>query len=173
MRVKILQTTSSHKFPVVSKLIGLFQKTSYSHYALDFSDLLVLDATKEGVQLRGKECFLKNNTVINEYELPNEFDSEKVFKWAEEFDGRRYGFLQVFGIALMVLGLIKTNPFGKEQKAIICNELVLLFMQKFCGVDLYDTDDYDLNTTNKVICRYLHEQEFKKRLKEYAKENSK
>lgn len=151
MEVKILQCTPiNHPFPILSWAIRFIQRTDYSHYAIQYNSW-VLDATSKGVQ------YVPDYEYFNHYKTVNSFDVElnttfiNFYEWICKYIDTKYGFFQIIGLLLKILKLTKVNPFGRDDKAIICNELVLLMLKDLRGLELGDSDNYDLVETEKII----------------------
>lgn len=158
MKVTIYQCSPTyHIFPLVSWLIKCFQKTNYSHYAIGF-DSIVVDATGENVLPHLKFEFFTRYKIINSFTVDTDADFKQLIYWSLVHVKKEYGFMQIFGLLLMSLGWIKNNPFGKDEKKLICNELILYFLQEFCGAEFKDTDSFDLVKTEAIIRRYAKQQ---------------
>lgn len=151
MKVAVLKTRPI-KPSFISWAIRKVQGTNYSHYAIDVNGS-VIDATRKDVRPQSYEDFFKHNKVVEITLLEIDADFETViYPWMISVSNRGYGFLQILGILLKQFGWIKFNPFGADSKRLICNELVLLFLQKFCKVVLEkDIDQYDLVMTGEIL----------------------
>ena len=55
------------------------------------------------------------------------------------------------GIGARLFGFVKNNPFGFGVNRIICNELVLLFLNRFYNTNIEDIDNIDLNETEAIL----------------------
>lgn len=156
MKIKILETVPNRWFKPTAWLIMAVQKTNFDHYALEINGS-VIDATKKDVRIQSMDDFNKIYKTTNVYEIDIEADFEKeIFPWMVSVCGKGYGFMQILGLAFMKFGITKHNPWGSDKKRIICNELVLIFLEHFAGVVLEkDIDTYDLNRTKTVIEKTL------------------
>jgi hypothetical protein len=157
MKVHIHQCFNHHvKFPLdaLSKAIMGFQKTNYSHYAMSFehkgSRFFVHASFPVSRQVPEKEFLaiyeLKKTYIL---EIPN--GRASFLFWLNGHLGKVYPFMQLVGIALRMLKFVKKNPFGKGQAYLICNELVIMFLNNFFGANIEDTDSVDLNETERIL----------------------
>lgn len=155
MKVKVHQCSPIYlKFPIASWLIKWIQKTNYSHYAIQFNSVII-DATGHDVLPHTPYSFFKRYRVEKTFILEVEdLNFEQAIYWALPYLKRKYGFLQVFGLMLMSLGLIKNNPWGKNSEHLICNELIVLFISAYKDFQSDDSDNYDLNKTEKLLQKY-------------------
>ena len=150
MRVTIVQCRSRSKFSISALGIRLFQKTDYNHYAIEFR-CNYYHSSSSGVHVTPLEEFRKKYKITSSFVCTRNFSGVEFENWFKQHEGKGYGFHQIAGLALKVLGIVKNNPFGRGAKRIICNELVILFLNKFCGTEIEDTDSLDLNDTEEII----------------------
>lgn len=156
MFVQVIQCKPRMRFPIVGWLIQAFQKTNYSHYALRFGTTVV-DATSKDVRIQSVDYFLSHYEITNRFYLKTAASEADIFNWAVRISNRKYGFLQIVGIAMMVMGIVKKNPFGKGYKDLICNEVIISFITEVMGVSvrdfgfLEDSDSFDLVMTEKLV----------------------
>lgn len=141
------------KFPVLSWLIKFFQKTDYSHYAVQCKNY-VLDATGKDVLPQSTHYFGTRYRVVKTFQIEVDADFEGFVNWSLVHIRKKYGFMQLVGLLLITIGLAKNNPWGSDSKTLVCNELVLYLMAEFKGFRPTDTDNYDLVQTEKVIRKY-------------------
>jgi len=136
-------------------LIKFFQKTDYSHYAMSYvsesGNIMFCDSTSTGVRTSESAKFLKKNEIKRIYKSSIEIERYEFLFWIEKHLGKGYGFSQIIGLLLKVLGIVKNNPFGKGSKRIICNEIIILFINMFYEANIKDTDSLDLNDTERLI----------------------
>ena len=157
MKVSIIQCESKNKFPfnAFALLIKKFQKTNYSHYALFYvnetGSITVCDSTAYGVRRMPEKKFLKKYHIRKTFRCKKDVERGMFLSWFEKHEGKSYGFRQILGLALKIFHLVKTNPFGKGSKRIICNELIVLFLNRFYGANVKDTDSLDLVETQQLL----------------------
>lgn len=146
-----------HIFPVLSWLIRLFQRTTYSHNAIAVEGKTVIDITSKGMGIRDILDF-SCDYVATEDDIKIHIDStpEEFMNWIKIYADRPYGFMQLVGLALKVLNVTKFNPFGKEDDRLICSELIILLLARYKGLDVKDSDEYDLNRTWSIAKNYKH-----------------
>lgn len=154
MNIKIHQCTSRVKFPILAWIIMFVQRTDYSHYAIQLNSTHVIHANKKGVVVDTIEDFQLHYRTLRIFDFIIPKDTI-IFDWVKEVRGRKYGFLQLWGISLVLLRIVKTNPFGRGWKRLTCNELILLFLNRFFGLQFNETDSYDLNRTEMEIKKVL------------------
>lgn len=156
MIVQVIQCKPRLAFPIVSWLICWFQKTNYSHYAIRFNNTII-DATSKDVRIQNVEYFLGHYEITNRFYLRTSATEQDIYNWALRISNRKYGFMQIVGIALMVLGITKKNIFGKDYQDLICNEVVVSFITDVMKVDveqfgfLPDSDAFDLVSTEALV----------------------
>lgn len=155
MKVEILTCSPIyHPFPVASWLIKFFQKTNYSHFGIKVGNV-VLDATSRDVRLNSYIDFTSRYDIISTYELDVDSTFEDVINWCSIFLNRSYGYFQIVGLLFIILGLTKNNYFGKDATNLICNELVILFLRDFKGLEIKDSDSYDLVSTEILVKEFV------------------
>jgi len=162
MKVTVVQCFSRNTFPWNIGALGIryFQKTNYSHYALYVEDLAAgeafyYDSTGAGTRKYSPCMFLKKYSITKRFEVSKE---ETYIDWLEfwaKHANKKYGFVQVFGLLLKIINIVRHNPFGAGAKRIICNELVILFLNEFGYTCIKDTDSLDLNETEQILLRVL------------------
>ena len=150
MKLEIVRCRSKHKFPVFSWAVRFFQRANYSHFALVVDDRIVLDSSMRGVRFSWYNEYQKRYHIVGSDEL-RPVDLNQFINWSLPYLNTPYGKLQIIGLALIVMRLVKNNPFGKNAKRLVCNELVLLFLRDFYKIEVSDSDDYDLNATLEII----------------------
>lgn len=141
-------------------LIKLFQKTNYSHYAIKVAinptKVYYYDSTLSGgVRRRDAKEFLKHNRVTKVIPYSKKISYVMWSNFIGKHIGKSYGTLQIVGLLLMIMKVIKSNPFGKGKKRLICNELIVLMLNHFNGTNIKDTDSLDLNDTEKILKKVL------------------
>jgi hypothetical protein len=144
----------NHWFPIASWLIMLFQRTDYSHYGIEYHDgvdLMVLDATSKGVRDIRRDIWKRHYKITTSFEVELDCNANIFKGWTNKYKGMPYGFLQILGLALLLIKVVKRNPFGRGLKRIICNELVLIMLADLKKTYVEDTDDYDMPSTEKII----------------------
>lgn len=159
MKVRIYQCYSTNKFPFNIFALGIkfFSKTNYSHYALSYEsetgNTIYCDSTSMGVRQTSEDKFLKKYELKKAWQCKKEIPRKYFLRWFEKHQGKSYGFLQIIGLLGKILNIFKHSPFGKGSKRIICNELVILFLNRFYAAGIDDTDSLDLNDTEKLITK--------------------
>lgn len=143
----------NHPFPILSWAIRWFQKTGYSHMGIKHGNY-VLDATGKDVRVNASWDFLNRYEVVEQIDIDIDVNFEQFVNWSLLFVNRRYGFFQLIGIALQYFKLAKKNWFGREETNLICSELVILLLRDFKGLEVEDSDDYDLNSTWELAKKY-------------------
>lgn len=156
MRITMHACKSKNKFPFnLFSLAIMFLQRDYSHFALEYTAATgsqkVIDSSAMSVRDRLKSKFDKEYEIIRSWDFDVNLDDIEFYRWMEKLENVRYGFLHILGLTLDVLSIVNANPFRDGVKTLICNELVLLFMQRFMGVRVGDPEDYDLNATEDLI----------------------
>lgn len=154
MKVSIWQCKNRARFPknITSLGIMFFQKTNYSHYALEFNSRFY-HSSGSGVKSISKEKFLKRYRMVRRIRCTKDINCNDFRIWFFRHIGKKYAFAQLVGLLGKTFKIIKHNPFGRGAKRIICNELVLLFLNKFYNTHIPadHIDCYDLNDTEKLL----------------------
>jgi hypothetical protein len=153
IRVRILQckTTSKNVFcKLFSSFIMKFQKTNYSHYAIEV-DGMIADATRFGVRNRNAVSFFIEEEIISEFNFSIEIEKQNYDEWLKQYLGRPYGFAQLIGLFSRNVGLDKHVDFGFGDKTIICCEFVVMMLRDLCKLNLKTPDQYDLVQTEKIL----------------------
>lgn len=158
MKITILQTNTKISFAPIAKLIKYFQKTKYSHYTIRIEVeglTFIYDTTSAGVCVRSADYFQDHYIVHKSFEVKKPISFIEFSDFWAAHEGKGYGFSQVVGLLFKVLGVIKYNPFGRGAKRIICNEMIILFLNHFYDTNIKDTDSLDLNDTYKLLQKVL------------------
>ena len=162
MKITIVQAFSKNKFPMnsVALLIKKFQKTNYSHYAIRVEDpntneVFYYDSTGGGTRKRGRQSFFRSHEITKSFSVSKEISYIDYTDFWFMHEGKSYGFIQIVGLALKLLNIVKNNPFGQGAKRLICNELVILFLNEFGYTCIIDTDSLDLNDTEEILNKVL------------------
>ena len=153
IRVRILQckTSSNNVFcKMFSSFIMKFQKTNYSHYAIEVEGMIA-DASKYGVRNRTASQFFIDEQLVNEFYFSVDVEKKDYDKWLAQYLGRPYGFTQLIGLFSRNIGLDKHVVLGFGDKTIICCELVIMLLRDLCKLNLKTPDQYDLPQTEKVL----------------------
>ena len=141
----------------VSKFMHLFHDyqgiPKFSHYALsyisDYGNKMVIDATEKNVAETHINYFKKRWEVVGQDHL-FEVDKFQFMNWKENLLGREYGYWSLVGHGFKKLFHLKSNPFGDGKKKVICNEIALMFVNKFFNANV-DPESYDLVETELII----------------------
>lgn len=164
MKVEILFCNSNNKLMnFLSGIIRWGQDTKYSHMAIYFPDMpiktkdvfshVVLDATlPDGVALHTITKFKEKYKIINKKEFFIKENPAEVKGFLMKHIGKQYSWLGIIGFGMMKLKLVKNNPFGANQKMIVCSELVMMFLE-YCNLCKRDSDidNYDLKTVEEIL----------------------
>jgi len=134
-----------------------FKSSSYNHFAISYTGqtgtIKYADATlKNGVVYGQTDYdFNKKYNIVNTKRL--DIKAEDVFfkAWLEANGGKKYDVWSIVGLTFKALHIFKRNPLGSDFRRMICNELVLSMISRFCGVKLGDSDDYDLLMTADLV----------------------
>ena len=140
-------------------LIKLFQGTNYCHYAMSYTSEtgkeIYFDSTGSGgVRRSNSKQFFKNYHVVGTFEIKKNIERVDFLTFVQAYEGCHYGYRQILGLSLKMLHIIKHNPFGKGANRIICNELIILFLNWFNMTAIKDTDSIDLNETEEILLRF-------------------
>lgn len=150
--IKILFLRPKSKFPIFSWVIRLVQKTEYSHIGILLEEETILDATIAGVEFTDFRKYRKKYEIVKKMPIKNSLVySNQVYEWAWPYKDAEYSILQNIGLGLRYLKLIKSNPFGSNDRKIVCSELAALFMNKFSGLTIEDSDNYDLVRIYEIV----------------------
>ena len=154
MIVKVHKVKYIGKFGPLAKLIMWIQKTDYSHYCMEYEsesrNKMILDSTMHGVRESWSEIFFKSYKIIGTYEIKLLTNRRGLLHKVQRHQGKSYGFLQIMGLLLRMCFDI-SNPFGGNDKRLICNELILVLLRDINGLTIDDSDNYDLNDTEIVL----------------------
>ena len=135
-------------FPIFSWAIRAFECTPYSHVRIFWLSKSgkprVYEASGSSVKLIGSYAMDQVPVHIHHsYEF--NLDDEQFKKMIELLDYAHidYGIWQIFGIAAArILGL-KKNPLSSGKDAMICSELVAIFLDRVVGLDI-PKEEFDL-----------------------------
>lgn len=128
----------------------LVQKTKYSHIAIQIEEE-VLDATIHGVNFTAVRDYRLKYQIVKKVKIKTEdVDLPRAYAWAWKYRRVEYSILQNIGLGLKHLKLIKSNPFGGDDRQIVCSELAILFMHSFSNLQIGDSDNYDLVLTEEI-----------------------
>jgi len=123
----------------------------YNHYALRVGST-VYQSTFEGVGSENSASFKTHYKIkkIYEYEVPITVEEFKA--WFAKYDGRRYDFKSILSIWLRRTFGVKFY-FGHEDRQIICDELIIIFLNKFITYicSKKELDKFDLLATEDVL----------------------
>lgn len=157
MKVEIHQCFNHHvKFPInaLSEVIMGFQKTNYSHYAISYHYLgqrYFIHSTLPVTKQWSEKDFLAVYTLKKSFTCDLTGHQDAFMFFMADNLGKLYPFMQLVGIALRMLKFISKNPFGGGKAYLICNELVIIFLNKFYDANIKDIDSLDLNDTERLI----------------------
>jgi len=145
---------------IVALGIQYFSKTKYSHYALHVEDqaageVFYYDSTGAGTRKYGPCSFNKKYRVTQEFKVNKEITYIGWLEFWTKHTRKPYGFVQILGLLLKTCNIVRHNPFGMGAKRIICNELIILFLNEFEYTCIEDTDSLDLNETEEILQKVL------------------
>lgn len=134
-RLEIGFSRSTKRFAIISWLIRLYQKTSYSHIffkvihkPLFGVDTILHSNGASGVSYYSETVFLEKNKYTDMFELEISEDIYREIRaMCHQHLGRKYGFLQNIGILLVDIGIFKRNPW---QKGFNCSEIAFIGLSK-------------------------------------------
>lgn len=144
---------------MISKFLYLFHDygdtPKFSHYAMSFvtdnGNRIFIDTAEHNVHLTHEKYFNKRWNIVGEDHV-FEVDEKEFWIWFEPFIGRPYGYLNLIGHAFKKILQLKKNPLGDGAKSVVCNEIALLFVNRFFGTN-FDTENYDLMETEKALLK--------------------
>ena len=151
--VEFLLCKSTLKFRPLADAIDYLQDVDASHIAIKLGPWII-DATSKRVKLSLYRDWVKDYKIVDKVTSTFKTDLESFLFWYMKYKGIKYGYLQIIGILFIILGIIKNNPFGRDNKALICGELALLYIRDHDKIDLEDLDNYDLDRSWRIIEKY-------------------
>ena len=146
----------AHPFPIFAWAIMLFQgmlpwrKNSWSHMCLS-SNGVFFDSQFTGTQRTLEKDYLETYKLLETVEIELDITTVDIDTWFSKHQGKDYDFLQLFGLLFKYFNLTKVNHIGKDLDKLICSELLVAFLIEFKGVEVNDTDNYDLLNTWKLL----------------------
>ena len=120
---------------------------SYEDAGNDF----IIDAVGTGVRVLSKEEWKKEYEIIKVYEIEINYPAEDLHAWFCDQLNKKYALMQLFGIWFVQMKIIKHSPWGKNEELLTCNELVLMFLKRFKGLNIQNQDDFGLVRTEKEV----------------------
>lgn len=158
MKFIVWQVYSNNYFPfdIAARLIRFFQKTNYSHYIIETynpetGEVSFYDSTAMGVRERTYTDITDHYFLMKSFPLDKKLSYIDWLEFWAEHNNKGYGFVQILGLLLKTFRIVKNNPFGKGAKRIICNELVILLLNRLGYTNIQDTDSLDLNDTDELL----------------------
>jgi len=129
------------KFPIVSWLIRLFQRSKYSHVRLRWQSTsgveIIYEASGSEVKVIGELSQQDHPIeVVKSYTVKVSRDQYRALIRLFRYAGVKYGYLQILGIALVTIFKLAKNPFSDGRKSQVCSELVGLFITEVKKWDL-------------------------------------
>ena len=155
MKINIHRCSSRNKFPfnIGSILIKFFSGTDYSHYAISFIAMsgreMFFHSNFKGVHLETKSRFLSSYDIKQSSTVEPKISYAGIYSFVDNYLGAKYGFMQVFGLFLITIGILKNNPFGSNK--IICNELIVMMLDRFYDLNIDDFDGINFKHTEEII----------------------
>ena len=104
-----------------------------------------------GVVDRIRDRFDDQYSIVGTERIDLDIKLEDFRDWVEQQETKLYDHSSIFGLALKRIGLVATNPFGKNWKKMTCNEMPLSIIKRFIGKEIGDSDNYDLLMTYQVV----------------------
>lgn len=110
-----------------SKLIQWAEGTPYSHtyvrwFSRKYGTGLLYEAVNSGINFKSVPQFLEDNKCVHEFALDITPEQKyALIKFCIQNAGRKYGWMQLFGILAVRIFKLKHNPFTGGN---ICSELV-------------------------------------------------
>lgn len=164
MKIYIGFSKPTTRFPIFGWLIQWVEKRPYDHAYVRFKDpflnkYIVFQASKEMVNLYSYPIFLEYNLPIKEYLIECDAQHYKeLWDYITEMLGTPYSLKIDFGILLMKIFKLKTNPFGDNPNEEVCSELAsrvcsmlgIPITEEFSSIDPSGLDQ--ILTNNKCCC---------------------
>ena len=146
---------------IFALLIKWHQKKGYNHFAIEFrdsdNDIYYIDASRHGVEMYDYVNFQNKYKIEGGYVLEFDGHADDIYEWYYKHSGNEYGYLQIIGIFLKSLSLVRRNPFRDGPKRMICTELVARFVNEFTGPYFKEPDSVNLkqieNTLNEIATK--------------------
>lgn len=145
----IIACRPKHKFPIFSWLIQIIQMMRYSHVAIQYEGW-VLDSTIAGTVWKTEQEFGMKYKTVKKWSVESKVDRD-IFFWSAKYSAKPYSIIQNIGLGLTFLGLLRRNPFGHDENHLNCSELTVLWIRDFLGIEIDDSDSYDLVKTEKLL----------------------
>lgn len=154
------------KFPWLAWIIMVLQgmkpwkKDSFSHLSFSYTaitgNVKFCDATnKGGVKDMIAARFLGKYKIVGTTRLNLSKENPLGFQqWFEEHEGKKYSKIQLLGLLLKTLHIIKKNTWGFGTGRLTCNELIIDLIREYKKHPMRDSDDYDLNETMEIVDKY-------------------
>ena len=141
----ILTKPNNHRFPILSWLIMLVERTNFSHvvakwYIAALDRTTHYEAVGKGVNFVCKELYEKNHKEVEIYEFEVSSESLRdVARFCHDNAGRKYSKKGIFGLFLMRLfrlfGIKIANPFRDGVYSQYCVETLLRILRA-AGYDI-------------------------------------
>lgn len=142
-------------FPIFSWAIRLIEKTNFSHvyvrHATHYNIDIIYQASGHAVNFESGELFFKKAQTVKEFEFrvsDEAFDAYMSF--ALRNVGKPYGIKQIFGIFLLKIFKLKSNPFKNGSADYVCSELVAEILYEL-GLYKYDRETFDRLTPSNLF----------------------
>lgn len=150
MKLRILKAKSKRKFAPLAWIIRKNQKTDWNHYAMEFGGK-VTDAKRKGIRVLSFELWEKKYKAVETIEIELPITDAEFVTYVDSKIGTKYAFWQLVGIGLISCGILKTNPFGKNKKYLVCHEYVAVTLARFLKIEIGDSDDYTFKKVDELI----------------------
>lgn len=148
----VIGFSTPNKWKLLSWLIKILLRTSYSHVYLKFHSEsldrdIVYQASGLAVNFIGNHRFLDHHKVIREFKLNISPECHlSTLQFAVDKAGSPYSLRQLLGILIYMLCGIK--PKGEDQNTYVCSELIGQIMQEKFNICV--NKDLDLITPKDV-----------------------
>lgn len=164
MRTLKIGFSKSKSDAIFSVLLQKYMNRNYSHVFVLYNteklmgdDSIYHSSLSSGIGFMSKSIFQEDNEIVQMYEI--QISDEVYFEIRKQLFsvcGRKYGFLQNIGIAIVDLlgniGIRIKNPFVKDQN---CSEL--LFRHVISVAYPEYKNDYDPNTVTPADIEFILE----------------
>ncbi len=110
-------------------------------------------SSSNGVKSLSVKKFKKKYKLVNFFTCNKKINLYDFLFWFHKHRNKKYSTAQLGGLFIKTYTMVKNNPFGRGAKRIICNELVILFLNRFYNTKIVDTDGLDLNDTEDILLK--------------------
>lgn len=156
---KIYIGFSANNGSILSKAIQFAEGSKYSHVYIRRQSKYgeyIYQASGLQVNFMNADIFLKDNSVIEEYEfeLPSD-KKEKLISFFMKYAGTKYGAKFLFKILAVILGQrigYEVKLKGDGDETFVCSELAAFFCKEILEIPIdYDIDFITPKSLNPII----------------------